>query len=846
MKNADPITANARERHNARLPYFGGLDGLRALAVIGVLLYHAGLPVLGGFLGVETFFVLSGFLITALLLAEWRENNQVDLVAFWRRRALRLLPALFLALAVSAAYTAIVLPNEWAEFQSDMLASLGYIMNWHLVWSEQSYFDPTLRPPLLQHLWSLAVEEQFYLVWPLLFIVLIGLLQRKGLLVTVLGAAVASIVLMASLYEPGANPSRVYYGTDTRAGGLLIGAALALAWTPWKSPATHQKAAGIAWDVVGVLGLGGLLWSYLYLFESHPLLYRGGFALVAIGTGLLIAATTHPSSRLLPTVLGSSPLRWIGARSYGLYLWHWPVFMATSTLEGRTSEFVLLAIRLAIVLIIAMLSYRFVEVPVRQGALGRLWNARPSWLRPVVLNLLKTKSQRQYDNSMPVRWRVGSLLGVVMLVSTTCTSLPAPSSVVSTPILPSSTAALATTVPVATQVPATTVVPSQIPPTQPAAITETPEPSSTPEPTEIVLQDIEPALAQALQEILDTTVANGTIPGASIAVSIPGYEPWAATSGIASREAGTQIDEATRMRIASISKIFTAATVMTLVEEGQIGLDSSVSSWFPDLLPQGDAITVRNLLQHTSGLYDYLEDRNYVAKAYQDPERVFAPRELVTYAAQFPLAFTPGAKGVWDYSSTNYVLLGMIVQEVTGNSMATEVRRRIFAPLDLTQTYFAPDEAVEGVQANGYSRTVNQTNVAMSFAFATANIVSTPSDVRRFAEGLFGGKLLQPATLEQMLAFVNGKGQYNMPALEYGFGVMRNRLAVGAGPEGQPRPAEDVTVVGHIGGFGGFRSAVWHAPASGVTIALGVNQAATDPNILATKIWDAILTSQGR
>jgi D-alanyl-D-alanine carboxypeptidase len=376
--------------------------------------------------------------------------------------------------------------------------------------------------------------------------------------------------------------------------------------------------------------------------------------------------------------------------------------------------------------------------------------------------------------------------------------------------------------------------------------TATPTATATEAPTEEALAPFDPALAATLQRILDETVADGYIPGASLAVSIPGQEPWSGASGIAERQQPRPLAPTTNMRIASISKIFTAAVVLQLVEEGAIDLDAPMATYLPDLTPTGDRISVRNLLNHTSGLYDYLEDRNFVARAYQNPEYVWPSRELVAYANQFAPAFQPGAAGGWDYSSTNYVLLGMIVEQVTGKTLAQEMRQRIFEPLDLDRTYFAPDEQVPPTTAHGYARDVDQTNISLSFAFATANLVSTPDNVRRFIEGLVGGRLLQPATLDQMFTFVNGKGQYNMPQLEYGLGIMRNRLPVGAAVNGAARPASASVVVGHIGGFGGFRSAVWSAPEGGITIALGLNQASTDPNELATRVFDAILTYQGR
>jgi D-alanyl-D-alanine carboxypeptidase len=387
-----------------------------------------------------------------------------------------------------------------------------------------------------------------------------------------------------------------------------------------------------------------------------------------------------------------------------------------------------------------------------------------------------------------------------------------------------------------TAIPSPTAPPTALPATSTPAIAA----------AESADEPFDPALAAELQGILDETVASGAIPGVVVSVSVPGQAPWSGSSGIAARQTGKPMTPETRVRIASISKVFTAVVILQLAQEGRIDLDAPLATWYPSLVPNADAITVRDLLNQTTGLYDYLEDRNFVIGAYQQPDRSWAPDELVEYAAQFPAAFRPGAQGAWDYSSTNYVILGMIAERVTGRSLAAEMRQRIFEPLELAGTFFTPEEPIQGVQARGYSNALDQTNAPMTLVFATANIVSTAGDVRRFAEGLFGGRLLQPATLDLMKTFVDGKGQYNMPALEYGLGVMRNRLPVGPGPDGQARPAEVTSVMGHIGGYGGFRSAVWYAPESGITLALAVNQAATDPNKLSTRIFDALLTYEGR
>ncbi len=355
-----------------RLPYLPGLDGLRALAVVAVLLYHAGarwLP--GGFLGVEVFFVISGYLITSLLLAEWQARGGVDLKAFWLRRARRLLPAAFLLILSTLAFAVLFLPAEVAGLRGDALASFAYLTNWYLVLDQQSYFEAVGRPSPLRHLWSLAVEEQFYLLWPLAFAV--GTLRwgRRRLLLGVLAGAAASTAWMVVLYRPDVDPSRLYYGTDTRAAGLLLGVALAYVWAPARrSPALPPTR--LAPDLVGLPALGGLGLLFLHLGECQPFLYQGGFLAVALATAVVIAVVVHPRSRLVPRLLGWRPLRWLGLRSYSIYLWHWPVFVFTRPqidvpLDGPA----LLAFRLGLTLTLAQLSYRYVETPIRCGALGR-------------------------------------------------------------------------------------------------------------------------------------------------------------------------------------------------------------------------------------------------------------------------------------------------------------------------------------------------------------------------------------------------------------------------------------------------------------------------------------------
>jgi peptidoglycan/LPS O-acetylase OafA/YrhL/CubicO group peptidase (beta-lactamase class C family) len=859
---SEESTSDAAQAH---VPYLPGLDGLRALAVIAVLLYHADLGIYGGYLGVESFFVLSGFLITAILLADWRAHQRIHLKAFWARRARRLLPALLLALAGTLVLTALLLPDRLAELTRDTLAALGYATNWYLIAREQSYFDAVERPPLLQHLWSLAIEEQFYALWPLIVAVALRFLRVRGLLALTLIAALASAILMGALYEPGADPSRIYYGTDTRAAALLLGAALALLRAPGRD-ATPSRRVGVALDIAGLLGLGGLLLAYARLHEQHPLLYYGGFGLVDLATAVIIVAATYPAARLLPWLLERQPLRWIGLRSYGIYLWHWPIFMLTRPgIDVSGDSWLLQALRFALVCALAALSYALVEQPIRRGALGRVWRAlRQAIARgtslgatladggqaasraavekdaPRALSSLARRPRAWYRRWAPAIAAGTLALGVMCVVagvaraalqtgqaqspeSTVARSELIPTSAAKTVIAPTSTSGAAVVVTAAT----------------PASAAQVDSPTAVPETT------FDPALAAELQRILDATVADATIPGAVLSVELANGATWTGASGRADRRSGERMTPDMRVRIGSLSKMFTAVVVLQLVQEGKIELDKPIATWLPDLLPDGDAITVRQLLQHTSGLYDYFEDRAFVREAYSDPERHWEPRELVAYAVGFPSAFEPGAKDRWSYSSTNYVVLGMLVEQVTGNSLAVEVRRRILEPLKLHETYFPPEEQVVGPQARGYSRGDDHTAIAMSFGFAAANIVTTADDLRRFGHALFAGQLLEPETYDLMKQFVNGKGQYGMPELEYGLGLMRNRLPVGPGPNGQPRPAAQSGVIGHIGGLGGFRAALWYAPETQMLVALSVNQTSTDPNQLATQVLDALLKQQG-
>ena len=355
-----------------RLGYQPGLDGLRALAVTAVLLYHAGYTwIPGGFLGVEVFFVISGYLITALLVEEYRKDGAIRLRQFWMRRARRLLPALFLLLAVVCTYTALFLPGEAAKVRGDAVAAFFYATNWYSIFSKQSYFAALGRPSLFRHLWSLAVEEQWYLAWPVVFFA--GMRTVRGRATRLVGPilllALGSTLLMRVLFVPDVDPSRVYYGTDTRASGLLIGAALACFWAPWRR---HSSSASIVPDLLGVGALVAVVAFAINSDEYAPFLYRGGFTLLSLATAVLIAAVVHPQAKLLRAVLGCAPLRWIGLRSYGIYLWHWPVYLVMRAQDVGFDGWRLMAARLAVIVVLVEVSYRFIEMPVRSGLLSRL------------------------------------------------------------------------------------------------------------------------------------------------------------------------------------------------------------------------------------------------------------------------------------------------------------------------------------------------------------------------------------------------------------------------------------------------------------------------------------------
>src|SRR5919106_2330346 len=355
--------------------YMAGLDGLRAIAVLAVIAYHlnpAWAP--GGLLGVGVFFTLSGYLITDLLLGQREATGRLQLDEFWLRRARRLLPALFLMLAVVVAWVTLLDRSLLPGLRGDVLAAVGYVSNWWNILREASYFARFGPPPPLDHLWSLAVEEQFYLIWP--WLLWLGLRYVPGrytlACLTLVGAAL-SAAAMILIYQPGVDPTRVYEGTDTRAFGLLIGAALAMVWPSRKLRADRiNRRVCLLIDGAGVVGLvviGILIWR---TSEYSPFLYKGGIVLLSVATVLVLTALVHPAS-WLGVAVGWTPLRWLGVRSYGIYLWHYPIIVLTAPGPQQRATLSLEVLQVVATIVVAALSWQFFEEPIRRGAIGRIW-----------------------------------------------------------------------------------------------------------------------------------------------------------------------------------------------------------------------------------------------------------------------------------------------------------------------------------------------------------------------------------------------------------------------------------------------------------------------------------------
>lgn len=348
-----------------RLSHRPGLDGLRAIAVLAVLGYHLGIGgFTGGFLGVEVFFTLSGYLVTALLLVEVRRAGRIDLRRFAGARARRLVPALLVCLAGTAAAGTVAHPAGFAGLRAQLLASLLYLQNWHLIIAEVPYSAAFDNPAPLLHLWSLAIEAQLYLLWPVVLAGCLAALGRRRTVVVIATLVALSALAAAALFDPDA-PGRVYYGTDTRASGFLIGAVLAVV-----QAGAERRTTAITTQTrsrLGVAALVGLLAMFVLVSEFDERLYRqGGLAVVGLLTAFVIAAAVEPLSSP-GRLLGTAPLVWLGRRSYGIYLYHWPIVALSEPLARTGAGLLVTLAQIAATLLVAAASYRWVELPIRRA-----------------------------------------------------------------------------------------------------------------------------------------------------------------------------------------------------------------------------------------------------------------------------------------------------------------------------------------------------------------------------------------------------------------------------------------------------------------------------------------------
>ncbi|MDP6979270.1 MAG: acyltransferase family protein [Myxococcota bacterium] len=350
------------------VPHIRALDGLRGLAVLLILLFHAG-HLEGGWLGVDLFFVLSGFLVTSLLLVEWKGTASISLVSFWKRRGRRLLPALFVFLLGVCLYAVTVAtPEELARIRAEGAATLLYVANWHAIFSGHDYWEIFRAPSPLDHTWSLSIEEQFYLVWPTLVLLLMRATRgsHRVLLVVATLLAWLSACWMMFLFEPGVGTARVYFGSDTRAAATLLGAAVAAGLKHrvevWPGTTSSRTADGLA-----VLGLGVLLVASWGLDGSEPTVYRGGLFAVDVACCLVVIGLVLAPNGFVTRGLSSTLLRKLGFVSYGAYLWHWPVFIFLTPERVNLDGWLLTGVRIATTLVIATISYRVLEHPIRRG-----------------------------------------------------------------------------------------------------------------------------------------------------------------------------------------------------------------------------------------------------------------------------------------------------------------------------------------------------------------------------------------------------------------------------------------------------------------------------------------------
>ena len=395
------------------IQYIPAIDGLRALAVIAVMFYHLGFSwIPGGFLGVDLFFVISGYVITRLLLDSIAQSGGLDLRGFYIARTRRLLPALIFMLVSTIIAIGIWAPDTVKRLLTDTPFSLTGTMNWWLVAHHQDYFESIGRPPLLPHTWSLAVEVQFYLIWPLILYFILKRLGKKVIPAASLIIAAASGVtlLLVSFSLDASNASKVshvYFGTDTHSIGLFLGAALAVSWIPQNFKINVTKQAQNFIDGVGVFGFIGILACFLFIDETQPTLYKIAFPLAGLFGAAIIMSVVHPASRFAP-VLQNPVLLWIGERSYAIYLWHWVIFQVTRpSLDLAGQQWALYALRILIVFALSDISLRYIELPIRRGVFQY-------WLKGLKYRTKKDRNlqTRAFTALVVVLMAIGSLVSV--------------------------------------------------------------------------------------------------------------------------------------------------------------------------------------------------------------------------------------------------------------------------------------------------------------------------------------------------------------------------------------------------------------------------------------------------
>ena len=374
--------------------HIASIDGLRAIAVTAVVLYHLGISwIPGGFLGVDLFFVISGYVITRLILDSINQSSALDLRAFYAARIRRIYPGIIFMVVCTIIFIGVWAPEAIKRFLSDLPYALTGTINWLLVARNQDYFETIGRPPLLQHTWSLAVELQFYLIWPIILLAVLKYFGKKNIarIALIIAMISGTTLFFVSLQLDQANAkqiSHIYFGTDTHSLGLFLGSALAVSWIPQNLSANIEKRAQDVIDAIGVVGLLGLISTFLFIDQTNANLYRIAFPLAGIFGCLVIISLVHPASRFAP-LISTAPFRWIGQRSYGIYIWHWVIFQVTRPsvdLSGQT--WALYLARVLLVLALADISLRWVEIPFRQGLVQ-------NWFRGMKYRSAKVRLRQQ-------------------------------------------------------------------------------------------------------------------------------------------------------------------------------------------------------------------------------------------------------------------------------------------------------------------------------------------------------------------------------------------------------------------------------------------------------------------